>query len=295
MGGFSRRWIGAMVAAAAGAVVGWTPLAAGTRKVEARKAETRQPKGKTVRLFNGRDLTNFYTWLVGSRYEDPERVFRVETIDGVPAIRVTGKHYGAFITRQEFSDYHLVTEFSWGRATWGGRKNATKDSGILLHCQGPDGNTARDFNGPWMLSQECQIIQGGVGDFILVAGHDKDGNRIVPRLTVPASKDRDGENIYDPSGKPTEFQGGRINWFGRDPDWRDVLGFRGKQDVESPGQGWTRVEVICDGDRITNIVNGTVVNAGTNSSLTRGKIIFQSEGAEIYFRKIDLTPLRRKG
>ena len=52
--------------------------------------------------------------------------------------------------------------------------------------------------------------------------------------------------------------------------------------------------MICDGDSITNIVNGQVVNKGTKSSLTRGKIIFQSEGAEIYYRNIELTPLRKK-
>jgi hypothetical protein len=34
-----------------------------------------------------------------------------------------------------------------------------------------------------------------------------------------------------------------------------------------------------------------VVNAGTSASLTRGKILFQSEGAELFFRKIELTPL----
>jgi hypothetical protein len=249
-------------------------------------------KPKTIKLFNGKDLTNFYTWLVDDKYQDPDRVFTVDMVDLAPAIRVSGLKYGAFITKEEFSNYHLVAEYSWGTATWGGRKARTKDSGILLHCQGPDGNTGRDFNGPWMLSQECQIIQGGTGDFILVGGHDKDGNRITPKLTVTASKDRDGENIYDPKAKPTEFQGGRINWFGRDPDWADVLNFRGKQDVETPGNGWTRVEVICKDDSITNIVNGVVVNKGTKSSLTKGKIIFQSEGAELYFRKIELTPLR---
>lgn len=255
-------------------------------------AEARR-EGKARALFNGRDLTNFYTWLVDHKTADPDRVFTVATIDGVPAIRVTGRHFGAFITREEFSNYRLVAEYSWGKSTWGGRKNATKDSGILLHCQGPDGNTSRDFNGPWMLSQECQIIEGGTGDFILVAGHDAQGNRIVPKLTVKASKDRDGEDIYDPkNGTEREFQGGRINWWGRDPDWKDVLGFRGKQDVESPGTEWTRVEVICDGDSITNIVNGHVVNHGTKSTLTKGKIIFQSEGAELYFRKVDVIPLR---
>jgi hypothetical protein len=186
-----------------------------------------------------------------------------------------------------------VTEFRWGLATWGNRKDRTRDSGILLHCQGPDGNTAKDFNGPWMLSQECQIIEGGVGDFIMVAGHDRNGNEIVPKLTATAGKDRDGENVYDPKAPPREFQGGRVNWYGRDPDWKDVIGFRGKQDVESPYGEWTRLEVICDGDKITNMVNGKVVNVGTKSSLTRGKIIFQSEGAELYFRKIELTPLRK--
>ena len=51
------------------------------------------------------------------------------------------------------------------------------------------------------------------------------------------------------------------------------------------------MEVICDGDTITNIVNGNVVNVGTKSSLTEGKIQFQSEGAEIFFRKIEVRPL----
>ena len=53
------------------------------------------------------------------------------------------------------------------------------------------------------------------------------------------------------------------------------------------------MEVICDGDRITNIVNGYVVNIGTNSSLSRGKLMFQSEGAEILFRKIEIRPLAK--
>ena len=51
------------------------------------------------------------------------------------------------------------------------------------------------------------------------------------------------------------------------------------------------MKVICNGDSITNIVNGYVVNIGTKSSLTKGKIIFQSEGAEIFFRKIEIRPL----
>jgi hypothetical protein len=251
-----------------------------------------QEKGDAIQLFNGKDLSNFYTWLVDQRYDDPDDVFSVvDAIDGAPAIRVSGQHYGAFITKEAYANYHLVTEFRWGLLTWANRKAATRDSGILLHCQGPDGNTKPDFNGPWMLSQECQIIEGGVGDFIMVAGHDGNGSRIIPKLTATVRKEGRA-NIYDPNAPAVEFTGGgRVDWYGRDPEWKDMLGFRGRQDVESPYGEWTRLEVICDGSTI--VVNGKVVNKGTNSSLTRGKIIFQSEGAEIFFRKIELTPLRR--
>jgi hypothetical protein len=278
------RWSGLLVLAAAAAFNVGSPSAAAARP-------------EAVQLFNGKDLSSFYTWLVNDKYTDPSRVFSVvDQIDGAPAIRVSGEKYGAFITRNEYADYHLVTEYRWGNLTWANRKNSARDSGILIHCQGPDGNTRPDFNGPWMLSQECQIIEGGTGDFILVAGHDKDGNRIVPRLTVTARKEQRPNNrtanVYDPTAPAVEFQGGRIDWWGRDPEYQGVLGFRGRRDVESPYQAWTRLEVICDGDSITNIVNGQVVNKGTRSSLTKGKIIFQSEGAELYFRKVELTPLR---
>ena len=252
------------------------------------------PPTKAIQLFNGKDLSNFYTWLSDSGREDPDRVFSVvDQVDGAPAIRISGQHLGGLITREEFSNYHLVAEFRWGLVTWGGRKQSARDSGILVHCQGPDGSTGADLKGAWMVSVESQIIEGGVGDLILVPGYDKDKKRSVPKLTATSGKDRDGEIVYDSKGEPKEFEGVRINWYGRDPDWKDVLGFRGKDDVESPAGQWTRQEVICDGDKITNIVNGKVVNAGTRSSLTRGRILFQSEGAELYFRKIELTPLER--
>jgi hypothetical protein len=64
-------------------------------------------------------------------------------------------------------------------------------------------------------------------------------------------------------------------------------------DAEKPHGEWNVVECVCDGDTITNIVNGVVVNRGTKASVTRGRIILQSEGAEVYFRNVTLTPLDR--
>jgi hypothetical protein len=250
---------------------------------------------RTIHLFDGKSLAPFYTWLVDDRREDPLRVFSVvDQVEGAPAIRISGERWGGLVTRETYRDYRLVVEFRWGLATWGERRNAARDSGILIHGQGPDGNTGADFNGPWMRSVEAQVIEGGVGDIILVGGLEGRGPRLTPHLTVRAGKDRHGEPVFDPTGEAREFASDRINWFGRDPDWEDRLGFRGKEDVESPYGQWTRLEVIADGDRITNVVNGKVVNEGTRSSLTEGRILLQSEGAEIYFRRVDLEPLAAK-
>jgi len=256
-------------------------------------AETAIRPDRTIRLFDGKSLDGFYTWLVGTHREDPLRVFSVvDQVDGAPAIRISGERFGGLITREAYRDYRLIVEFRWGLATWGERKGATRDSGVLVHCQGPDGNTGADFNGPWMRSVEAQVIEGGMGDIILVAGYDPGGRKVAPRLAARTHTDPNGEPIFDSRGEAREFEDGRVNWFGRDPGWQDRLGFRGKQDVESPWGQWTRLEVIADGDRITNVVNGTVVNEATRSTFTEGKILLQSEGAEIYFRRADLEPLR---
>jgi len=255
-------------------------------------AQTAIRPDKVIHLFDGKTLDNFYTWVVDSHREDPLRVFTVvDQVDGAPAIRVSGEKWGGLTTRESYRDYHLIVEFRWGFLTWAQRKNAARDSGVLVHGQGVDGSTGRDFNGPWMRSIEAQIIEGGVGDLILVAGFEADGTRLTPRITARAGKDRDGEPVFDPAGEARVFESGRINWYGRDPDWADKLGFRGKADVESPWGDWTRLEVIAEGDRLTYLVNGKVVNEGVQASLTEGKILFQCEGAEIFFRRIELQPV----
>jgi hypothetical protein len=216
----------------------------------------------------------------------------VDQIDGAPAIRISGQVWGGLLTKQAYRDYRLIVEFRWGSVTWGERKARARNSGVLLHAQGRPGNNRKDFNGPWLRSLEFQIIEGGVGDFIPVGGFTDDGQQIRPSLTIPARKDRDGENVYDPKGEPRAFASARVNWWGRSEDWKDVLGFRGSKDVESPGFEWTRIEAVVEKGNLQYYVNGTLVNAGTDASVTEGRIMIQSEGAEIYIRRADLEPLR---
>ena len=233
--------------------------------------------GEPIFAFNGKDLTGFYVYTHDHHFEDPKQVFRVE--NGM--VRVSGEEYGGFATKQTFKNYHLVVEWKWGEKTWPPREKATRDSGILLHGVGEDGAAG----GHWLESQEGQLIEGGCGDFIMVKGKSQ------PSLTCEVRLGPNKQLYYEKGGKAVKSNSSRFNWWGRDPEWTDTLGFRGKREVEKPSGEWNRMEVICDGSTITNILNGYVVNVGTESSLTEGKIQFQSEGAEIFFRKIEVRPL----
>jgi len=231
-----------------------------------------------VRLFDGRSLDGWATWLKDSGRADPKRVFSVA--DG--NLRISGEEWGGIATVGAYRDYRLVVEWRWGGATWGERKGAARDSGILVHGVGEDGAAG----GVWLESIEAQVIEGGTGDLILVAGKG--------RPSFSAEVRRDGDQYYWEAGAPVvRMAEGRLNWFGRDPGWKDVLGFRGSRDVEKPAGEWNRQEVIAEGDTITSIVNGVTVARATGCSHAAGRIQIQSEGAEILVRTVELHPLKR--
>jgi len=106
----------------------------------------------------------------------------------------------------------------------------------------------------WPKSIECQIQEGDVGDIWLIDSTTVviDGQRTAPYNFHRVVKKKNGER---PTGE------------------------------------WNTVEVIADKGKITYIVNGVTVNAAESPSLNDGRIIIQSEGAEIYYRKIEITEL----
>jgi hypothetical protein len=239
------------------------------------------------------DLSAFYTWLAKyGRDKDPDRVYTiVDQIDGAPAIRISGQWYGGIVTKDRYTNYRVITEFRWGNVTWGDRKNKARDSGILLHVQGEDGNNNKNIHGAWARSVEYQILEGGTGDIWLVNGYDRD--RPEPIHAILTVTVQPGKRVWDPAGVPTQFNIGRIAWRDVDPDWKPVLGFRGRKEVEKPLGEWNRIEAICEGGDVTYFLNGVKVNEGKNGNFKEGRLLFQSEGAEVFYRLIELLPLKK--
>src|ERR1041384_4039000 len=126
----SRRQF--LTAAALGSTAAWfkEPLRADAAKNE----EPITPRDATIPLFNGKDLAGLYGWLKDTQYADPRGVFTVK--DG--ALVISGEVPGYLATKQAYRDYHLVMEYKWGPRTYG--QKTVRNSGILLHAIGPDGN-----------------------------------------------------------------------------------------------------------------------------------------------------------
>jgi hypothetical protein len=101
----------------------------------------------------------------------------------------------------------------------------------------------------WPASIECQIQEGDVGDFWLLGFStiQVDGKQNAPYLHSRMEK---------------------------------------KKDAEKPNGEWNTVEVISFNGKCAHIVNGVLVNYGENSSLIGGRILLQSEYAEIYYRNV---------
>ncbi len=69
--------------------------------------------------------------------------------------------------------------------------------------------------------------------------------------------------------------------------------YRMKDHVEKEIGEWNQYVITCKGDTVRLEINGQLVNEGKNAEVTRGKILLQSEGAEIEFRDIVLKHLKK--
>ncbi|GAB4458484.1 MAG: DUF1080 domain-containing protein [Armatimonadaceae bacterium] len=173
------------------------------------------------------------------------------TVQKDGVIKVTGKEFGYFATVNDYAYYHLTFDVRWGDKKYPPREKAVRDSGVLVHMIGPDK--------VWPQSFECQVQENDFGDIFHIGGISSMVN----------SKRQNGRVVRS-------------------------------QSFEKPHGEWNTVECIVNGDAVTNIVNGQVVNVATGITrakngeggrLNYGKIAFQSEGAEVYYRNIVIRPL----
>jgi hypothetical protein len=227
------------------------------------------------------DLGRFETWLKESGRKDPDGVFTIR--DGV--LRISGDGRGYLATKEAYRDYHLTVEYQWGKQ----RSDTSKyvrNSGVLLHAIGAHGNA-----GAWMTSLEVQLAQGCEGDLIVIRGKDADGKTYPATITSNTRLESDRRTRWDPKGAKTVYSGKQFWWSKHDPAFEELLDTRGRWDVASKLEEWTKVECLCRGDRVTIKINGETVNEAYDVDPAAGRILLQNEGYEIFFRNMVIAPL----
>lgn len=86
-------------------------------------------------------------------------------------------------------------------------------------------------------------------------------------------------------------RGPKENWGTVDGKERRVKNLT--DDSEKPLGEWNTMVVECLNDHIKVWVNGDMVNHGFHCTAQKGHIALQAEGAEVEFRKVALTPIKK--
>ena len=253
-------------------------------------------------LFNGQNLEGWETYIgvpaasvdvpglakdtAGNYVEpiglnkDPLKIFQMVIEDGEPAVKVSGQVNGALATKAEFENYHFRVQVKWGEKKWYSNPDALRNSGLLYHGTGEYGQGL----GVWKQSHECQVMETMFGD-----SYRMGDTYCSIRASIPEGGER---YVYDPEADLVEFgqdkQGGKICS-------KSVTN-------EKPVGEWNTVEIICVGTTSVHIINGVanmviedshLMVDGQKKPLSKGNIQLQSEGAEVFFRNMEIRPVEK--
>jgi hypothetical protein len=164
-----------------------------------------------------------------------------------------GEPRGHLITDAVHRDYRIVAEYRF--------PGAPGNAGILVHA-----STPRALYGMFPKSIEVQMMSGDAGDFWC----------IVEDIRVPDMERRRG---------PPD------TWGVTEGKARRILNLT--DGSERPLGEWNTMVIEVLGRSVKVWVNGALVNHGVDATADRGRIALQSEGAEVEFRRIELTPITR--
>ncbi|MDX2031880.1 MAG: DUF1080 domain-containing protein [Blastocatellia bacterium] len=243
----------------------------------AQKTKNDPDKKEWIQLFNGKDLKDWAVKIRGYELNDNfGNTFRVENgmlKVGYEKYDKYNERFGHIFYRRKFSHYIIAVEYRFvGDQCPGGPNWATRNSGVMLHCQSPE-SMGRDQDFP--ISIEAQLL-GGLGK----------GPRTTANLCTPGTNVEMNGKLFSPHC---------VNSTSKTYD----------------GDQWVRVELLVDGDKqIKHLIDGQSVLSyekpqigGGNVSghnpavkqdgtlLSEGYISLQSESHPVEFRKVELLEL----
>ena len=162
-----------------------------------------------------------------------------------------GEPGGHLITDAIYKNYRLQVEYRFA--------GVPGNCGVLLHA-----STPRALYGMFPKAIESQMMTQNAGDFWC----------IEENIEVPEMEKR---------------RGPKAEWGVNGDKKRRIVNLT--DGSEKPVGQWNTMIVECVKNSIKVWVNGDLVNCGFNCTAQQGQIALQSEGSEVEFRKVELTPI----
>ncbi len=160
-----------------------------------------------------------------------------------------GNPQGHLITDSIYHDYRLQVEYRFA--------GEPGNCGVLVHA-----STPRALYKMFPKSIECQMMHQNAGDFWC----------IVEDIAVPEMEKR---------------RGPKAEWGITEGKQRRIKNLT--DNSEKPLGEWNTMVIECRGSSIKVWVNGDKVNDGFNCTVSKGQIALQAEGAEVEFRRVEIT------
>jgi hypothetical protein len=164
-----------------------------------------------------------------------------------------GTPQGHLITDSDYHNYRLQVEYRFA--------GEPGNCGVLVHA-----STPRALYKMFPKSIEAQMMHDNAGDFWC----------IVEDITVPDMEKRRG---------PKE------DWGVTEGKGRRIINLTDSS--EKPLGEWNTMIVECVKDSVKVWLNNDLVNYGYNCTAQKGHIALQAEGAEVEFRKVEITPIKQ--
>ena len=209
---------------------------------------------------------------------DPKNVFTMIKENGENVLRASGEIYGGLTSKLDYENYHLQLQYRWAEKKWEPRLNKKRDAGLLYHCTGDHGA----FWNVWMRCLEFQIQETDTGDFFALAGANAMG------ISHPTEDQLN--YVHDTNGE----------WLGIGEKYGNWACSKSAIH-ELPNGEWNSIDLYVVGDQAIHLVNGNLVNGikdahlfedGNRVPLTKGKLQLQSEGAEIYYKRVRIQTIK---
>lgn len=113
----------------------------------------------------------------------------------------------------------------------------------------------------------------------------------MPKCVEAQLKHQSAGDIWSFFGASLDTSGQRTRSIQGHESLGDFDGISHLKDNENPAGEWNQYEITLVGDTLIISINGETVNEATGLDVVSGPIGFQSEGAEIHFRNIQIIPL----